>query len=447
MEERPRVAVLGAGALGLVAAYRLLKIGYPTTVIEREGNLGGLAAGFPVGDTYLDRFYHHIFRTDREAVALIAELGLGGDLLWLRPKTSILHSGRQYQLDSPFSVLRFSPLSMVDRLRMGMAVAYLKVLRDHRPLEKHTADSWLRRYMGGPAYEAVWRPQLAAKFGDRYADISMAWFWARVHDRTSSLGYLRGGFQALYDRLGEEIRRLGGELQLGETVTGLAQLPDGAIAVGTARGQERFARVLSTLPTRVTLHLAQGMPADFRQKYEWGEAYGAQCVILALDRKLMLDNTYWLSVTEPGYPFMAVVEHTNMMPVAEYGGRHLVYLGNYLPMDDPLFSLPEADLLALFLPHLKRLNPAFDPTWVHEHWVFRAPYAQPIVTRDFPLHIAPLHSPWPNLWLASMFHVYPHDRGQNYSIALGNEVAKMVAAGASELPDRPARTAISVTPR
>lgn len=429
MENRPPVAVLGAGALGLTAAYRLAKQGFPVTVIERETVLGGLAAGFPVGDTYLDRFYHHLFRTDRTIVALLDELGLGKQLLWLRPKTGVLRDGRRFVLDSAPAVLRFSPLSPVDRLRMGLVIAYLKAMPDHRPLERFTADEWLRRHMGRAAYEVVWHPQLAAKFGERYREISMAWMWARLHDRTTSLGYLRGGFQLLYDRLGAEITRLGGTLRLGETVTGLAQLPDGAVAVATASGPERFERVLSTLPTRVTLRLADGMPEEFRRKYEWGSAYGAQCLILALDRKVMTDGIYWLSITDPGYPFMAAVEHTNLMPVADYGGRHLLYLGNYLPMDSAMFARPEAELAAEFVPHLKRFNPAFEPSWVRERWLFRAPFAQPIVTRDFPEHIAPLRSPWPNLWLASMFHVYPHDRGQNYSVELANKVAGMVAAG------------------
>lgn len=427
MEQKPRIAVLGAGALGLTAAYRLQQRGLPTTVIEREPTAGGLAAGFPVGDNYLDRFYHHLFRSDKQVIALINELGLGKDLLWLRPKTSVLYQGRPFRLDNPISVLRFSPISLVDRLRMGMVVAFLKASPSHRPFEAHTADAWLRRYMGKAAYETVWRPQLEAKFGTRYPDISMAWFWARVHDRTSSLGYLRGSFQALYDRLGERITQMGGELRFGESVTGIEEEPDGAIAVTTVRGRERFDRVLSTLPTRLTLRLTKGLPDDFRQQYDWGEAYGAHVLILALDRQLMRDNTYWLSVTDPGYPFMALVEHTNMLRARDYGGRHLVYLGNYLPMDHPLFQASDEEVIDQYLTHLKRVNPAFERAWLREHWVFKAPYAQPIVTRDFPQHIAPHRSPLRNLWLASMFHVYPHDRGQNYSVALANEVAAMVA--------------------
>ncbi len=443
MQEKPRVGVLGAGALGLVSAYRLLRRGLPVTVIERETVLGGLAAGFPVGDTYLDRFYHHLFRSDRQAIALIDELGLGANLHWLRPKTSILHSGRTYQLDSPLSVLRFSPLSLWERLRMGMVIALLKVAPSEKYFEGATADAWLARYMGRRPHEVVWRPQLRAKFGERYPEISMAWMWARIHDRTTQLGYPSGGFQTMYDRLGQEIARLGGEIRLGETVAGIEEEPDGRILVRTNRREQRFAQVLSTLPTRVTLQLTSTLPEEFRRSYEWGEAYGAHCVILSLERQLLRDGTYWLSVAEPGYPFMAVVEHTNLMPAGDYGGRRLVYLGNYLPMNHPLFRTPDEQIVADYLPYLKRLNPDFAPDWLRESWVFKAPYAQPIVTREFAAHIAPHRTPLRNLWLASMFHVYPHDRGQNYSIALANKVAARMAA---EAPAGESRAAAGATP-
>ncbi len=422
-----RVAVLGAGALGLTSAYRLARHGYRVTVIEEDKVVGGLAAGFMVGGNYLDRFYHHIFRSDQHVIKLIDELGLSRRLFWLKPQTAVLNRGKRYRLDSPLAVLRFSPIPLADRLRMGMALAALKLTPAHRPLESITADAWLRRWMGKAAYEAVWRPQLEAKFGDRYAEISMAWMWARVHDRTPSLGYLHGGFQLLYNRLGEEIERLGGEIRLGEAVTALRRVASG-IEVGSTRGAEVFSNVVSTLPTRVSLQLSEGMSEAFSRQFGRGDAFGAQCLILALDRQLMTDGTYWLSVTDPGYPFMAAVEHTNMMPISDYGNRHLLYLGNYMPMSSDLAKMDRQQLLDEFLPYLRGLNGSFKPEWVTESWLFRAPFAQPIVTRDFPRHIAPIRSPWRNLYLASMFQVYPHDRGQNYSVELGNRVAEMLVA-------------------
>ena len=129
---------------------------------------------------------------------------------------------------------------------------------------------------------------------------------------------------------------------------------------------------------------------------------------------------YWLSINDPGYPFLAAVEHTNYVDPADYGGRRLLYLGNYLPMEHPLFAQDDAETLAQFYPYLKQINPDFEPGWVQEQWVWKAPFAQPIVTTDFVQHIPPHETPLPGLYLANMFQVYPQDRGQNYSIRMAN---------------------------
>jgi protoporphyrinogen oxidase len=168
------------------------------------------------------------------------------------------------------------------------------------------------------------------------------------------------------------------------------------------------------------------LPDSYRQRYEWGRAYGAHCLILALDRPLT--TSYWMNINDPGYPFLALVEHTNYMPPGDYGGRHLVYLGNYRPMDDPLLTKTTAQVVDEFLPHLSRINPAFDRSWLTEAWSFAAPYAQPIVTTDYPEHIPPFDTPLAGLFVASMFQVYPQDRGQNYSIALANRLDAFLAS-------------------
>jgi len=177
----------------------------------------------------------------------------------------------------------------------------------------------------------------------------------------------------------------------------------------------------------VTCRLAPELPASYRDRYDWGEAYGAHCLILALDRPV--SSSYWLNINDPGYPFMVLVEHTNYMSPEDYGGRRLVYLGNYRPMDDPIYQKDADTLLADYLPHLERLNPAFRRDWVQEMWLFKAPFAQPIVTTEYRRHIPPFGTPIPGLYTANMFQVYPHDRGQNYSIALAHRLARRLIQG------------------
>lgn len=431
-------AILGGGALGLTTALRLLQAGHAVTLFEREPEPGGLAAGFPVNppaadglaqdDIWLDKFYHHIFRTDTAAIGLIEELGIGRLLEWRRPLTTALRGGHVYQLDSARSVLAFRPIPMTSRLRMGAALAFLKLLPSAGPIEGRHAAAWIRRTMGAAAYDAVWGPLLKGKFGAVAEEIALPWFWARVHDRTAELGYVRGGFQRFYNRLAERIREVGGELRFGTAVQRIERDGDGIAVVYAPVSQpdqprrESFDRCVSTLPTRLTCQLAPELPPDYRGRYEWGRAYGAHCLILALDRKLT--DSYWMNINDPGYPFMVLVEHTNYMPVEDYAGRRLIYLGNYRSMDDPLLRMSKQEVLDQFLPHVARINPAFDASWVQQSWMFSAPFAQPIVTTDYREHIPPFDTPIAGLYVANMFQVYPHDRGQNYSIELAERLAR-----------------------
>jgi protoporphyrinogen oxidase len=415
-------AVLGGGALGLMAAYRLAQAGQKVMVFEQEALAGGLAAGFRVGDTWLEKFYHHLFRTDKTAIKLIEELGLGHRLVWIRPRTVSLIGGEIHQLDSPLTLLCFKPWRMDERLRVAAVMVFLKLVNPAL-LEGKTADTWLRRWMGRHPYETLFKPLLVGKFGVLYDQIALPWFWARFHDRTTRLGYLKGGFQLLYEQLVERISELGGKVLLATRIEQVEQ-QDGHWNVQTNRGIWSFDRVISTLPTRLTCRLIPALPQDYRERYDWGQAYGAHCLILSLDRPLT--DSYWINICDHGYPFTGLFEHTNFCSPQEYGGRHLVYLGNYRPMDDPLFTKSKEEVMADYFPHLQRIVPAFDPSWVQESWMFKAPYAQPIVTTDYRQHIPPLQTPLLGLWMANLFQVYPHDRGQNYSFALAEQVVKQI---------------------
>jgi protoporphyrinogen oxidase len=421
------IGVLGGGALGLTAALRLARRGAQVTIIEKETELGGLAAGFLVGDsgTYLEKFYHHIFRSDKDITALIEEMGLGEKLTWHKVNTSTLYKGKLWKL-SPVDLLLHYPISMIARIRLITGTAYLKATSNYKALNKFTAVEWLQKWMGKEAYDMQFKPVLVGKFGDFYDKISMSWFWSRVHERSLDLGYLGGGFQQLYDRLGEEIEKAGGSIKLGTAVTRIVSIEGGKTRIEVDNGEPyEFDAVVSSLPTKLFLRLAEGLPEDYKRKYDWGDALGAHVAVLALKESL-LDPVYWLSIADQGYPFLVVVDHTNMRSTTEYGGRHLLYIGNYLPMSHRYFTQPDEETLAEFMPHLKKLNPKFDESWIEEKWVFKAPFAQPIVTREYAAHIPPLKTPLPNVYMGNMFQVYPQDRGQNYSIRLGEKIAELI---------------------
>ena len=280
--------------------------------------------------------------------------------------------------------------------------------------------------MGTAAYEKVWGPLLRGKFHDSSNEVSMPWLWARIHDRTPKLGYLHGGFHQMYAALASKVTVGGGTILYGAAANTIRTATDGGIEVDmTVQGEprtERFDRVVSTLATALTVKLTPEMPADYSERHPAPKALGAHCLILALDRPLT--GEYWIGNNEPDIPFLAVVEHTAMVPPAEYGDRHLVYLGNYRPHDDPLFTWTTDEVIANFEAGIRRLNPGFERSWVTQAWSFGAPFAQPIVTPSFARTIPPFDTPVPGLYVANMFQVYPHDRGQNYSIDLAERLVR-----------------------
>jgi protoporphyrinogen oxidase len=420
-----RYGVIGAGVLGMTAALRLLERGHEATILEASDGVGGLAGSFEVEPgVWLEKFYHHIFASDRRIAALIEEVGLGDRLCWYEPETTMLANGRVEPFDTPAAVLRFSGLPPLDRVRLGAGVALLKAMPRSGPLEDIPAHGWLSRVMGRNAWRVVWEPLLRGKFGEAAEDVSMAWLWARIHDRTRRLGYLDGGFHQLYSRLGERIAAQGGSIETGFRATEISPL-GGEIIVCGDTGQERtFDRVVSTLPAHLTAAITRDERMAAAPRHEPPAALGAHCLILALDRPLT--GHYWIGVADVASPFLAVVEHTAMVSPAAYSGRNLVYFGNYVPHDDRLFTETPDETLERYAPAIRGLNPAFDPGWVRDRWAFAAKFAQPIVTPGFRKRIPPFVTPVPNLFVASMFQVFPHDRGQNYSIVLAERLVRFL---------------------
>lgn len=421
-----RYGVIGAGILGLTAGLRLAQRGHEVVVLERGTVPGGLAASFEIEQgIWLERFYHHLFRSDRSAIGLIEEVGLADRLTWSRPETTLTVDGTPHRLDSPRSLLGFAPLAWKDRLRLAATLAFLKALPSPAVLASSTAAGWMRSVAGAGSATLIWDPLLRGKFGHAADDVSMAWLWARLHDRTPELGYVAGGFHQVYLALADHLTASGGQIQYGADVVSIDGI-DGGVTVTTSAADggmtQRFDRVVATVPTPLLARLAPGLGGAYLAKYPSPASLDAQCLILALDRPLT--GTYWIGIGEAGQPFLAVVEHTAMLSPDAYRGRHLLYLGAYRHRDDPLNVLPADELIEVATPLLRSLAPDFAPAWVRERWVFHAPFAQPIVDRDFPSSIPGFDTPVIGLYVASMYQVYPHDRGQNYSIELAERLVR-----------------------
>ncbi len=423
-----KAAVIGAGAGGLAAAYDLARAGHSVVVYEGAPSVGGLAAGFkaPDWDWTLEKFYHHWFQSDKAILGLIDELGWSEDVIFRRPYTVVYWNGEFAPFDSPATIVRFlaKRFSPLDVLRFGLVGLYLRLTPWWKPLERTTADAWMRRYCGDRVYEALWLPLLVGKFGEENLGVvNMAWLWARLHSRTTRLGTFRGGFQAFMDRFAEVVRTQVAEIRLDTPVTGIKR-EDGVLHVQSAEAREDFDAVISTSSPALMARLAPDLPPEFTEKLLGLKSLGAVVLVLALDRQLT--DYYWHSLPKSaGFPFLALVEHTNYMAPEHYGGDRLVYCGDYLPPTHEYFTLSKDELLERFLPALRRFNPAFDPSWVKDSWLWRTAYAQPVPPLNHSENIPPVRTPVPGLYFASMSQVYPWDRGTNYAVEIGRRAAQM----------------------
>lgn len=430
-----KIAIIGAGPAGLAAAYDLTRANHQVTVYEAAAEVGGLAAGFkaPHWEWSLEKFYHHWFASDSAILGLIKELGWSDQVLFPRPYTVVMVNGKFQPLDSPLEAIKFflGNFSLLDMARFGFATLYIRLTPWWQPLEKVTAMEWAKRWYGNRVFDTLWRPMLEGKFGTEYAKVvNMAWLWARLHSRTTRLGTFVGGFQAFMDKLADVVRKQGAEVRLNSGVKKIKEMGGNAGAKGkwrveTENGAEEFDAVISTSSPALMANITPDLPAEYSAQLKKLKSMGAVVMVLTLKHKLT--NYYWHNLPkEAGFPFLAMVEHTNYMDAKHYGGDNIIYCGDYLEPEHEFFRLSKEELLERFLPALKKFNPDFDRSWVKETWLWKTAYGQPIPFVNHSQNIPALRTPLKGLYFASMSQVYPWDRGTNFAVEIGRKVAGMV---------------------
>ncbi len=439
-----KVVVIGGGVGGLGAGYEFAKAGHEVALFEASDRLGGQVRTFEIGGGRIENFYHHLFKSDTVVTELIHELGLGDDLEWIHSKVGFLSGGKIYPFVGAIDLLRFTPVSLITRIRLGLAALWLRRQHDWKQYEGKRAKDWILRAVGREGYEKVWGPLLRAKFGPHADDVSLVWFWGKIYLRFASrplglrglfakeqLGYLRGSFGRLVDALGEAIRARGGTAEAGRRaqqvltrdghVTGVCVArPDGTTEDITADV------VIAAVPSLLLPRLVPDLDAAYRETLDKVDFQWATVLVLALDRPL--SHIYWLTVTDPDVPFVVAVEQTNFRPASEYGGQHVVYFSNYTDPGDPIVDEDEEQVFTRYEAYIKRINPAFDRSWIVGRWLFKDRAGQPIVHSRYHEVIPPLRTPTEGLYLCNTTQVYPEDRGQNYAIRLGQQVARLAMA-------------------
>jgi protoporphyrinogen oxidase len=432
---KKRVAIIGAGFGGMAAAYDLVRLGYEVVVYDADDHPGGLAGGFkePEWKWSVEKFYHHWFASDRHILGLIDELGWKDKVVFPRPYTVLYHKDKFYPFDSILTAITNPILGWgINKVRFGLIGLYLRVTKNWESLERVTAENWMKKYAGTAVYEKMWEPLLRGKFGDRYMhDVNMAWMWARLHARTTRLGTFKGGFQAFSDAFQIRLMDMGVHFKMNTKVGKIQSNPAGGLALFLEDGSllDDVDICLVTSSPGQLAGMAEELPEDYLKGLLSLNHMGAVVLVVSLKQQLSKEGFYWFNLPKSaGFPFLALVEHTNYIPEENFAGDHIVYIGDYLEPDHEYFKLSKEELLIRFLPGLARINPNFTKDWLKKTWLFRTSYAQPVPLLMHSRNIPSIRTPVKGLYFASMSQVYPWDRGTNFAVEIGRKAAGLIQA-------------------
>lgn len=422
------VAVIGAGAMGLAAAYHLAKAGHKVEVFEADTVAGGMAAHFDLGGLSIERFYHFICKADAPTFELLLEIGLNDAMRWTPTSMGYFYAGKLYPWGDPISLLTFPHLDLISKIRYGL-MAFLSTKRsDWSKLDTITAEKWLKDWCGPRGWDVLWDKLFALKFFEYSDKVSAAWMWTRLKRIGTSrrnlfqeeLGYIEGGSEALVKRLAERIEALGGRIHIATPVSEV-HTENGAVAGLTAGGTRReFSHVISTMPLPLVSKVIPGLSAATKDAYARLENIGVVCVVHKLKRAVT--KHFWVNINDPDIQVPGIVEFSNLRPVED----HVVYVPYYMPVTHPKFGLSDAALIAESFSYLKRVNPTLQDNDLLTSAVGRLKYAQPICPPGFLSMLPPMESEIRGLQIADTSSYYPEDRGISEGVRIAREMAARI---------------------
>jgi protoporphyrinogen oxidase len=435
-----KVAILGGGFAGLTAAYYEAKKGNNVTLFEKEDVLGGLAAGFsaPGWEWPLERAYHHLFTNDADILGFSKEIGFE-DFIYKTLITASLydskevvygqksHNYRIFPVDTPQDLLRFPLMSWPAKIRTGMVAFLFKLTPMLSFYEKRTASQILRQGSGEEGWRVFWEPLLQKKFG-KYADEVLASFiWTRIHKRTKDLIYIKGGFQTLIDYIQKIDQRTGIILSQGSQIDTITKKDEKFRLVGKTKNKkidEQFDVVVSTLPTAIMTRVTSELfPRSYLDRFKKLDYMHAVNLILETEEPIH-EKVYWLSCCVKEFPFLVTLQHTNLIDKKHYGGKHVLYIGNYVDGESNLLKMDKQETIDYILPYLEKFSA--NKITITNSFHFKAGFAQPIFNKTFVKNKPDFETPIKNFYIANMDMTYPYDRGTNYAVALGKEVSRRI---------------------
>ena len=429
------IAVVGAGFTGMVCALRLLRAGYRVTILEQRADMGGLSTTHNFGSFQWDRFYHCILTSDKALLNLLRELGLQGELRWTKTEVGLFSHGALHKMTSPTDLLRYRHLSLLSKARLALATLYVTRIKRGLPLEKRPLCQWARRLFGRKVFEQIWEPLLRCKLGELRKHASAAFLWGTMVRLASTrqrglgaqekLGYVRGGYRTVFERLQRTVASLHGSTNLGVKIRSIGVNEDedsreGMVRIDTNQRALFFDGAVLTIPNSVIGHLLQTEDTAYKDRLREVMYLGMICVVLVLRQRL---SPFYVTNVTDRIGFTGVVEMTNLIDSeVETNGRHLVYLPRYTSATDPLFDKSDEHVWLQLWPDLARMFPDLREDDIEARFVFRERNVQPVPTIDYSSIVPPARTPVPGVYVANTAQIVNNTLNNNAMTSIAETI-------------------------
>jgi protoporphyrinogen oxidase len=421
--------IVGGGFLGMTLALRLARAGRSVTLYEAQPYLGGLASAWQLGDVVWDRHYHVTSPADSHLLAMLRELDLEREMRWEVTRTGFYVDGKLLSMSNVAEFLRFPPLGITDKLRLGATILHASRIKDWRPLEEISAVEWLTRWCGQRTVEKIWLPLLRAKLGDNVGKASAAFIWAivarmyaarRTSAKREMFGFVPGGYSRVLDRLAQQLTDEGVRVELGQPVGRIAAAADG-VEIQLDGRSESFDNVVLTTAAPLCPRVVDGLTPPEVARLGAVEYQGIICASLLLQRPLA--GYYVTNITDAWVPFTAVIEMSALVGTDAFGGRSLVYLPRYLPPDHADFALSDDEIRARFVEALARMYPHFRRNDIVAFRISRVRYVLPISTLGYSARVPPLATSLRGLYLVNSSQIVNGTLNVNETLQLAHRAA------------------------
>lgn len=419
------IVVIGGGIAGLAASYYLSKDGYDVKLVEGKNQLGGLGTFFKHGDQWIDKFYHCQMPTDEPLLKLISDVGLADQLYWKPTRMGFIVNGKRYSFNTAMDLLKFKPISFLERLRFGIISLSLRFLGKGKDLDNLSIENWLKGLYGDNVWNKILKQLFLSKFGDHAGSIPSLYIWQRLgrEKNVATRGYLKCGLKGLIDAIEKNIINSGGKILTNSPVKKLMQNKNGVDVI--LENQTIHADwVISTIPVPQFASVVKD--TNLEKSFSDPKLVYQGVVNALFFLRRPLDNFYWTPVVNSNTEFDGVVEMTELVEKSHYGNKNAVYVMKYCSRESELFKEDENTIAKRWKNQLINLYPDlnFKEKDIEDIKVFKAPFVEPIYPLGYSKIKPDLHLKGTKILFSTSAQVYPNITSWNASTGLVNQVIK-----------------------